>query len=131
MMARGNKRLRVSGKKKMEETMIATNPPRPSEEIFESFGKITSDILMQHAKLRMAGSGVLGLTYVAAGKYDAFFDYTLEPWDIAAGLLMVKEAGGNIIDIETGSEKDKDIVYSGKVLAANDGIFEKVRKIIK
>jgi myo-inositol-1(or 4)-monophosphatase len=73
------------------------------------------------------GSAALDLAYVAAGRYDGFWETGLYPWDVAAGIVLVREAGGFVTTIEGGD----DFVYGGSILAANAGLHEPVAKLIK
>jgi myo-inositol-1(or 4)-monophosphatase len=66
--------------------------------------------------VRRMGSAALDLAYVAAGRYDGFWEFALQPWDIAAGILLVREAGGYVSDMAGGH----DMLTTGDVLAAND-----------
>ena len=73
------------------------------------------------------GDGRLDLAYVAAGRYDGYWERELQPWDIAAGILLVKEAGGMVAPIREGY----DILEKGALLCSNDPLFEPFKKIIR
>ena len=77
--------------------------------------------------VRRPGSAALDLAYVAAGRYEGFWEFGLQPWDIAAGILLVREAGGYVTDINGGS----DVLKTGNVLAANDHLHGSLAKLIK
>jgi myo-inositol-1(or 4)-monophosphatase len=77
--------------------------------------------------VRRMGSAALDLAYVAAGRYDGFWEFALAPWDIAAGILLVREAGGYITDLAGGH----DMMASGDVLAANAHLHLPLAVLIK
>ena len=104
-----NQRIRVSSKKNLENCLFATGGSNINEI------NIKKDIL-----IRKSGSAALDLAYVAAGKFDGYFQKKLNIWDVAAGIILVKEAGGIISDIDT--TKHENI----KVLASNSEINEKL-----
>ena len=104
-----NQRIRVSSKKNLENCLFATGGSNINEI------NIKKDIL-----IRKSGSAALDLAYVASGKFDGYFQKKLNIWDIAAGIILVKEAGGIINDIDT--TKHENI----KVLASNSEINEKL-----
>jgi myo-inositol-1(or 4)-monophosphatase len=79
------------------------------------------------AGLRRMGAASLDLAYVAAGRFDAFWERGLAPWDIAAGMLIVREAQGVVTDLSGG----QDVLESGSILAANDTLHPVMLKMIK
>lgn len=123
-----NKRLRVSGRTNLMSSTIATGAPRQSKASKEQFMKEYTAMMGVAPCLRRFGAAALDLAYVAAGRYEAFWERDLKAWDVAAGYLIVKEAGGFI------SELDKDTnnpVSTGNILAANQGVFPEVKKVLK
>ena len=100
-----NQRIRVSKKKKMEECLFATG------------GKNEINNTLNNRK---SGSAALDMAYVGAGRYDGYFQKDLNIWDIAAGIIIVKEAGGKINDINCSTIKDH------QVLAASNAVYEKM-----
>ena len=78
------------------------------------------------AGIRNTGSAALDLAYVAAGRLDGFWQWKLQPWDCAAGALMVREAGGYVTDITGGS----DILKRGDIIAANDKLHAPIERVI-
>ena len=79
------------------------------------------------AGVRRWGAASLDLAYVAAGRYEGYWERELQPWDIAAGLLLVKEAGGMIAPLSEG----EDILGKGAVIAANEALFEPFCKTLR
>ena len=77
------------------------------------------------AGVRRFGSAALDLAYVAAGRYEGFWEFGLHPWDIAAGIVLVREAGGFVTDIGGGG-----MMESGEILAANDSLHGPLLKIL-
>ncbi|HEY2070572.1 MAG TPA: inositol monophosphatase family protein, partial [Rhizomicrobium sp.] len=124
-----DKRLRVAARKNMAEVVIATGTPtaRHDEAHHETFNTELRAAMMATAGVRRFGAASLDLAYVAAGRFDAFWERGLAPWDMAAGILMVKEAGGVVSDL-TGREKMLD---SGHILASNESLHPKILKLLK
>lgn len=122
------RRLRVSGRQDLMLATIATGAPRRSAESRAQFMKEYSAIIAVSPGLRRFGAAALDLAYVAAGRYEGFWERNLKPWDVAAGLIIVKEAGGFISDLDNPSHNP---VETGNVLAANDRLFEPMSKILK
>ena len=110
-----DKRLRVSARNRMSEAVMATGIPfhgRPGHEPFiDQMGRVMNDV----AGIRRMGAASLDLAYVAAGRFEGFWEAGLQPWDIAAGVLLVREAGGFVTDFKG----DKNVLASGNVVAAN------------
>ena len=109
------KRLRVAARTKMEEAVLATGIPFLGKPGHAQFLKELHQISQRVAGVRRFGAASLDLAWVAAGRFDGYWERGLGAWDIAAGLLMVTEAGGKASDIEGGDTA----LTSGSVLAAN------------
>ena len=123
-----NKRLRVSGRKDLMHATIATGAPRRAQKSQEQFLKEYQAVLNLAPGIRRFGAAALDLAYVAAGRYEAFWERDLKAWDIAAGMLIVKEAGGFIADLDDHKASPLD---TGSILAANDGLFNDMKKVLK
>jgi myo-inositol-1(or 4)-monophosphatase len=122
-----DKRLRVAARKKLNETILATGIPflgRPGHEIFASELAVVMD---STAGVRRFGAASLDLAYVAAGRFDGYWERGLHAWDVAAGILLVREAGGVVTDLNGGS----DAVHGGQVLAANEYLHPLYLKLLK
>jgi myo-inositol-1(or 4)-monophosphatase len=76
--------------------------------------------------LRLSGSAASDLAYVACGRYDGRYEFNLKPWDIAAGVLIIKNAGGHICDFKG----ENNHFQNGSVLASNAGIYEEMKRVI-
>ncbi len=122
------KRLRVSGRRDLMQATIATGAPRRSVESRTKFIKEYSAVLNVAPGLRRFGAAALDLAYVAAGRYEAFWERDLKAWDIAAGLLIVREAGGFAGDIDSDKASPLD---TGSVVASNEGLFQELKKVLK
>ena len=121
------KKLRVSQTSHIHESLIATGLPFRSSELEKRKAmQMFSDVQPHCSDLRRAGSAALDLAYVAAGRLDAYWEGQLAIWDIAAGALLVKEAGGLVCDFE-GTDNYLD---NGNVLAGNPKIFKALLKLI-
>jgi len=120
------RRLRVSGRRHLDEALVAIGTPFGDHGDRALFQKHLEKIMPITAGTRRLGAAALDLAYVAAGRFDAFFENHLQPWDLAAGILLVKEAGGYVSEIN-GS---KNMFETGSVLAANPELFEPLQKLL-
>ncbi|HJV62563.1 MAG TPA: inositol monophosphatase family protein [Albitalea sp.] len=114
-----DKRLRVSKRTRMQESLIGTGFPFRKGDNFKRYVQMFETVMQACAGLRRPGAAALDLCYVAAGYYDGFFETGLNPWDIAAGSLMITEAGG-LIGNFTG---EADYLYQREVVAGNPKIY--------
>ncbi len=114
-----DRRLRVSKRIRMSDALIGTGFPFRRGDNFKRYLKMFEDVMAQCAGLRRPGAAALDLCYVAAGYYDAFFETGLQPWDVAAGSLIVSEAGG-LIGNFTG---EADFLHQREVLAGTPRIY--------
>ena len=122
------RRLRVSGRKRLEDCVATCGIPHIGRGSLPEFYAQLNEIAPQVAGLRRTGSSALDLAWLAAGRFDAYFEMDLKPWDIAAGIILVKEAGGKI----TGHTGESDMLKTGHVVAGPKPIQEMVQaKIAK
>lgn len=111
-----NRRMRISAAKQLEQALVGTGfPGGLAPDQMTSYLKTFQQILPRVADIRRAGSAALDLAYVAAGRLDAFWELGLHEWDVAAGALMIQEAGGAITDFSAGA----DFVKNKAVVAGN------------
>lgn len=126
-----NKRMRVSGRRDLGQAILATGVPFGTRPGREEILAILPEVMARTAGLRRFGSAALDLAYVAAGRYDAFWEFGLSPWDIAAGIVLVREAGGFVTPLSGRG----DPLGAPAILAANDQLHSPVgdmlRKAIK
>jgi len=119
-------RLRVSGRRHLDEALIATGIPFAGHGDFGEWVKIFAALGPEVAGIRRFGSAALDLAWVAAGRYDGFWESGLKPWDSAAGCLLVREAGGFVTNFRGVSEP----VCAAQVLAGNDALHSRLHKIV-
>ena len=123
------KRLRVSGRTDPLASIIALGEPRRSVKgSAEVFLKEHLAIQNTGASQRRFGAAALDLAYVAAGKCEAYWERALQPWDIAAGYLIVKEAGGFVGDMD---DDRHNPVKTGNVLAGNEALYATLKKVLR
>ena len=121
-----DKRLRVSSRRQLSEALIATGIPYQAHGDFAEWSRIFAAIGPQVAGIRRFGSAALDLAWVAAGRYDGFWESDLKPWDTAAGCLLVREAGGFVTDYRGRSEA----ICAAQVLAGSDPIHSRLHKLV-
>ena len=114
-----DKRIRVAARKKLSESILITGIPHLGRGNKELFIKEMDMIIPEVAGIRRSGSAALDLAWIAAGRYDIFWERGLSIWDIAAGVLLVREAGGFAKGID-GSDKD---LWNGNIISGNDDII--------
>ncbi len=110
-----DRRLRVSSRHKLSDALIATGMPFKGHASHPQYSRQLERVTAEVAGVRRCGSAALDLVYVAAGRFDGLWEYSLAPWDIAAGIVIVREAGGLVTEANDGH----DLLGSGDVLAAN------------
>ncbi|WP_010141125.1 inositol monophosphatase family protein [Oceanicola sp. S124] len=120
-------RIRCSGRMRMIEAVFATGVPFATSRHLPATLKDLARLMPACAGVRRWGAASLDLAYVAAGRYDGFWERGLKPWDLAAGLVIVREAGGFIEPVNP----EGDILADGAVLCANEPLFDKFSKIIR
>ena len=121
-----DRRMRVANRHAMDECLIATGVPALNKKghgvaMFEQ-----RSVMSQTAGVRATGSAALNLADVAAGRFDGYWESGLSPWDVAAGMLMVREAGGFV----TEPDPDASIYETGRLVAGNEAIHGKLRTIL-
>ena len=123
-----NQRIRVSARSKINECVVFTNGPKYDSKyrdlIFDEYKKFSNNVFIP---IRKSGSAALDLAYVAAGRCDGFWQRDLNYWDIAAGLILVKEAGGFVTDFEGKNE----YIQNKTILAANSKINQEMIEVLK
>ncbi|MDB5416899.1 MAG: inositol monophosphatase [Phenylobacterium sp.] len=113
-----DKRLRVAARTRMDEAVVATGIPFLGHGQHARFLKELHQVSQKVAGVRRFGSAALDLAWVAAGRYDAYWERDLSAWDLAAGVLLVTEAGGTVAT----ADGDDDVVASGSICAGNTEI---------
>ena len=121
-----DRRLRVSKRLRLSDSLIGTGFPFRKGDNFKRYVKMFEEVMQSCAGLRRPGAAALDLCYVAAGYYDGFFETGLSPWDVAAGSLIITEAGG-LIGNFTG---ESDYLYQREVVAGNPKVYGQLVQIL-
>ncbi len=122
-----DRRIRVAARTRLEESLIGTGFPFRRIEDLDRYMTMFKAVMQKAAGLRRPGAAALDLAYVAAGRYDGFFELGLAPWDVAAGSLMVTEAGGLIGDFAG----DASHVFAEEVVAGTPKVFAQLLALIR
>ena len=121
-----NKRLRLASRADMRDALFATGAPflgKPGHDVF--LGEVER-VIAQSAGVRRFGAAALDLAYLAAGRFDGFWERGLQPWDVAAGAVLVREAGGFVREIDGG-----DFLKTGAIIAANERLLPLLTKAVR
>ena len=118
-----DKRIRVSARSQLRDALVSTGIPwKGMESSHKNYLKILENIMKDSSGIRRYGAASLDLAYVAAGRYDAFWEFNLKSWDVAAGSLIVKEAGGFVGNIN----KNENYLYTGNIYACNNNLIDEL-----
>ena len=115
-----NRRIRVTTHKDLQGSLIGTGLPYRVDQELDTYLATLRAVLAHTSGIRRAGSAALDLAYVAAGRFDGFWEFGLNIWDIAAGVLLIQEAGGLVSDFDGGH----DYMETGNIVAANGKLFK-------
>ena len=121
------RRLRVSGRRDLADALVATGIPHRGRPGHEGFLGEVNAVMREVSGVRRFGSAALDLAWVAAGRYDAFWERSLSSWDVAAGIVLVREAGGVVSDLSSG----QDMLTNGHILASNGNLHGAMLKTLK
>ena len=122
-----DRRLRVSARRRLGDAVIGTGMPFGERGERPAYLATLAAVMTATSGVRRIGAAALDLAYVAAGRYEGFWEFALSPWDIAAGMLLVREAGGYVSDLSGGHA----MMTSGDVLAANDHLHLPLAALIR
>ncbi|NQV45379.1 MAG: inositol monophosphatase [Rhodospirillales bacterium] len=122
-----NRRLRVSARREMADSLFATGIPFLGVPNHDLFMKELAAVMEVSAGVRRFGAASLDLAWVAAGRYDGFWETGLSPWDMAAGIIMVREAGGYVTD----SLGKGNMLSTGGIIAANDSLHGPLSSLLR
>jgi myo-inositol-1(or 4)-monophosphatase len=121
-----DRRLRVSGRRSLNEALIATGIPFLGHGDIGEWTRIFGAIAPEVAGIRRFGAASLDMAWVAAGKFDGFWESGLKPWDVAAGILLMREAGGFVTDYRGGAQP----MERQQVIAGNDSLHSRLHKLL-
>lgn len=119
------KKMWVSRTAKLQDSLIATGIPFRARNRFEEYIESLKQISLSSGGMRRGGSAAIDLAYVASGRFDGFWEIDLAPWDIAAGALLIQEAGGKMTDVWG----DSDFMKNCDVLGSNPWIYQEILQI--
>tara|TARA_R110000787_G_scaffold140526_6_gene254076 strand:+ start:438 stop:1229 length:792 start_codon:yes stop_codon:yes gene_type:complete len=120
------RRLRVSERSSLGDALLATGIPFGNRPGRKSFIAMLNAAMDRTAGVRRQGSAALDLAYVAAGRYEGFWETALSPWDIAAGIVIVREAGGMVSEIDGRA----GMLHGKSILATNQKLYDGIRKML-
>jgi len=120
-------RLRVSSRRNLEESLFATGIPFAGREGHKPFLTQLENVMAVSAGVRRYGSAALDLAYVAAGRYEGFWEQGINAWDMAAGIILVREAGGYVTDFDG----KNNMMENGSIIASNDQLHRPLKKLIE
>lgn len=119
-------KIQISSREILGDTLIATGFPYYDYESIDAYFEVLKFLIKNTRGVRRFGSAALDLAYVACGRFDAYYEYSLSPWDVAAGVIIVKEAGGKLSDFKGG----KDYIFGKEIIASSPHIFDTTLDII-
>ncbi|MCL4704375.1 inositol monophosphatase [bacterium] len=123
---RNGRKLQVSSSTRLQDCLIATGFPFRDKRLVPPYLRMFNAFFEQVRDLRRMGAASLDLAYVAAGVFDGFWEYILNPWDFAAGVLLIEEAGGKV----SGFSAEEDFWETGNVVASNGKVHELMQRIV-
>jgi len=121
------KEIRVSDKAKIEDALIATGFPYYDYHLMRPYIDCLEYFLQKSHGVRRIGSAAVDLAYVACGRFEAFYEYSLNPWDVVGGSFILQQAGGKVSDFSGGD----NYIFGKELVAANSAIFDEFLKIVQ
>ena len=118
--------IHVSMASRTKDALIATGFPYYQFERIDSYISAMHYFMLNSHGLRRLGSAATDLAYVAAGRFEAFWEYGLLAWDVAAGAIIVKQAGGKVSDFKGGN----NFLFNGEIIASNDDYYDEFYNIV-
>lgn len=119
-------KIRVSGRRGLDGALIGTGFPYRSKDKVAAYAWMLTRVLQETAGVRRPGAACIDLAWLAAGRYDGFWEFGLNVWDIAAGSLILREAGGMISELEGNG----DYLESGNIVAGSPRVHDALRKLL-
>jgi myo-inositol-1(or 4)-monophosphatase len=121
-----NREIKVSTTTKLKDSLIATGFPYSDFDKVKAFMQTLEYLFNNSHGVRRLGSAAIDIAYLAAGRFEGFYEYGLSPWDVAAGIKILQQAGGKVCDFSGGT----DYVFGREIIASNAGIHDEFSKII-
>jgi len=121
-----DKIIEVSKKTQLEDALIATGFPYTDFSRIDEYMDSLRELMTRTHGVRRLGSAAIDLAYVACGRYDAFYEYHLKPWDVAAGTVIIRQAGGEVCDFEGGD----NFLFGENYVGTNGSIHEELMEIV-
>ncbi len=122
-----DRRIRVAGRRRIEDAVIVTGIPHRGKPEHGRFLRECGHVMERAAGVRRSGSAALDLAWVAAGRFDGYWERRLKPWDLAAGILIVREAGGMVSDADGG----QGMLENGSILCGNEYIHRALGTLLR
>lgn len=122
-----DRRIRVSRRTQLREALIGTGFPFRQLDNLDAYLRIFKRVTEESAGIRRAGAAALDLAYVAAGRLDGFWEFGLSPWDMAAGALLIQEAGGFVADFDD----TPNFLRTGNIVCGNPKVFAQLLKLVQ
>jgi len=119
--------IKVSPSKRLEQSLVATGFPYHDYSLMKPYLKLFDDLMKTTRGIRRLGSAAVDLAYVACGRFELFYEYSLKPWDVAAGAFIVQQAGGHLTDFKGGD----NYLFGGQIVASNKIIHDEIMKKIQ
>ncbi len=120
------KEIRVSDNANLEKSLVATGFPYYDFKRQAAYMALFNEVMQKCHGLRRIGAAAVDLAYTACGRFDAYFEYNLKPWDIAAGILIVKQAGGQVFDFDGGD----NALHTCDIIATNGKVSTELQQIV-
>jgi myo-inositol-1(or 4)-monophosphatase len=121
------KEIHVSENSKLSDTLIATGFPYYDYKQMDEYMNVFRDLMKNTRGLRRLGSAATDLAYVACGRFDGFYEYSLQPWDVAAGAFIVQQAGGKVTDFRG----ENNFIFGKEIVAGNSVVFDEFLSTIQ
>lgn len=121
------KQIHVSNTPTISKSLIGTGFPYSDYSLIDQYGVAMNYFMQNSHGLRRLGSAATDLAYVACGRYDAFFEYSLKAWDVAAGIILIQQAGGAVSDFSGGA----NFLFSGELIASNGNVQNEMVSVLQ
>ncbi len=121
-----DRRIRVAARQSLSDAVVATGIPHRGRTGHLRFLRESEAVMREVAGIRRTGAASLDLAWTAAGRFDAYWEHNLQPWDMAAGILIVREAGGLVTDLEGGNR----MFETGSVIAGNNAVMRGLTSVL-